>query len=66
MRIFSDENYSTLIEENSEAISSSISGLRYLVIQNIDSSANTATAIVEIDNVQFWNGLTVPVITANE
>jgi len=58
-QIFSDANYSELIEEDNFSLAANIASLRYIVLQNIASSANTSAIDVAIDDMEFFNGRVV-------
>jgi len=64
--LFSDSTYSVLIQNiTSTSIDASVNALRYIKIQNRTQFATEGLFDGTIDDVQFWNGITVPVITSN-
>jgi Ca2+-binding RTX toxin-like protein len=72
LSIFSDPNFSVLLNTTSGAIGSGIDNLRYIKIGNVDNSVNSGNHVGTIDDVQFLipdviptcNGLTAT-ITGN-
>lgn len=64
LRIFSDPEFTILIESITQVISSSITGLRYLKAQVWDAGG-LATMSGTIDNIQFWDGISTPVIRSD-
>jgi len=56
-RLYSDENYTELIETVTLTISSGITSLRFLGVANLNSgTAPTGEFDVTIDDFQFWDG----------
>jgi hypothetical protein len=57
--IYSDSDYSTLVEEETVTITSGLSGLRYLKLTNLTvSGAGTGVFNGTMDNVKFYNAVT--------
>ena len=65
--LFSDANYTVLIETQVDTISANINGLQFVGIKNRNFT-NSADHILEtrIDDIQVWDGITVPVITSSK
>lgn len=63
--LFSDSNYTASIVTATGTISGSITGLRYLKVLNQSTVTQAGNFQGTIDDVQFWNGTTVPVITSD-
>jgi len=63
LTVFSDRDYSVVIATGSGTCPATIVGLQYLKVA--ERSSGTADMIGTIDDIQFWNGITVPVITSN-
>ena len=57
--IYSDSDYTTLVEEETVTITSGLSGLRYLKLTNLTvSGAGTGVFNGTMDNVKFYNAVT--------
>ena len=58
IEFFSDPGFENSIESESGSVSSSTTGLRYIVIRNIIATAGTNSIFTgTIDNIRFWNGI---------
>ena len=67
VRFYSDETYSTLIEEVSATCSASITALDNWKILNNQSASGTGNIKVEIDDIEFWDTLTeIPLVWVEE
>jgi len=64
INLFSDPDFTALIESITQVISSGITGLRYLKAQVWDAGG-LATMSGTIDNIQFWDGISTPVIRSD-
>ena len=60
LNMYSDSNYSILVETVTDVISSAHSDLRYIRVFNDSegSGTNTNTLIGTLDDLSFWNGIT--------
>ena len=58
--IYSNSDYSTLVEEETVTITSGIDNLQYLKITNLSVSSGAGTGVFNgtIDDVSWWNGAT--------
>jgi hypothetical protein len=57
--IYSNSDYSTLVEEQTVTITSGLTGLRYLKLTNLTvSGAGTGVFNGTMDNVKYYNGVT--------
>ena len=63
--IYSNSDYSTLVEEETVTITSGIDNLQYLKITNLSVASGAGTGVFNgtIDDVQFWNARTFPTIS---
>ena len=64
LNLYSDANYSILVENASLTIPAGIINLRYIGLKNRTDPVNTGSMTGIIDDIQFWDGITVPVITS--
>ena len=62
--LFSDRDYSVVIATDSGTCSANTIGLQYLKVAEFSGGTAVMTGIV--DDIQFWNGITVPVITSSK
>jgi hypothetical protein len=59
-RLYSDENYSDLIEEGTETVSSATNGLRYIVVKNVAVDGTEDSIITgTTDNIEFYRNSAV-------
>ena len=63
--IFSDSTFSTVLGTDTRTIPSTISSLRFIKIQSRDDVSTGGTLTGTIDNIQFWNGVSIPPVKDN-
>ena len=63
--LFSDPEYTVSIVSATGTCPVGVTGLRYIKIMNQSTVTQTGNFQGTIDDVQFWNGVTVPTITTN-
>src|SRR3990172_1434532 len=63
--LFSDSNYTASILTATGTCPVGVTGLRYIKVMNQSTITQTGNFQGAIDDVQFWNGTTVPAITSN-
>src|SRR3972149_6592332 len=63
--LFSDSNYTASILTATGTCPVGVTGLRYIKVMNQSTITQTGNFQGTIDDVQFWNGTTVPAITSN-
>src|SRR3989304_3484947 len=63
--LFSDSNYTASILTATGTCPVGVTGLRYIKIMNQSTITQAGNFQGTIDDVQFWNGTTVPAITSN-
>lgn len=65
LNIYSDAEYTSLIESNTVVMSAGIANLRYISVSGLDTNTTTSGSFTgTIDDMQFWNGKTVPTISS--
>ena len=66
VNLYSDSNYTSLIETQSGTCPSTITNLRYIkFLANDNSGHAVGDFTATIDDVQFWNGISTPVIRSD-
>lgn len=63
--LYSDPNYTALIETKTGTCSSAITGLRYFQLEVDTRTTTTGNLAGSIDNLQVWDGISTPVIRSD-
>ncbi len=62
--IFADKDYTTLIENQTGTCPATVDNLRYIAMKNRNNATTGNEVKVGIDDLQFWNNTTTPVISS--